>query len=86
MGPITTANKHKQTRIFYTFCLPDLHAIIYRVYSVIRYQKSMAKSLELCESERAARYHLRVVGHSFAEIAKKSRLHEVNSIQNYAEA
>ena len=71
MGPVTTTNKHKQTRIFYTFCLPNLLAIIYGVYSVIRYQKSMAKSRELCESERAAIYHLRIAGHSFAEIAKQ---------------
>ena len=46
----------------------------------------MVKSRELGESERAAIYYLRVAGHSFAEIAKKSRLHEVNSIQNCAEA
>ena len=64
MGPVTTANKHKQTIIFYTFCLPV-------VYSVIRYQKGMANSRELCESERAAIYHLRLAGHSFAEIAKQ---------------
>ena len=31
----------------------------------------MAKSRELCESERAAIYHLRIAGHSFAEIAKQ---------------
>ena len=57
--------------VFSNFCVTYLLAIIYGVYSVIRYQKSMAKSRELGECERAAIYHLRVAGHSFAEIAKK---------------
>ena len=46
----------------------------------------MVKSCELGESKRAALYYLRVAGHSFAEVAKKSRFDEVNSIQNCAEA
>ena len=68
------------------FALSALLAIIYGVYSVIRHQTSMAKSREIGECERAAIFHLRVAGHSFAEIAQKSRLHEVKSIQNYAKA
>ena len=59
---------------------------IYGVYSVIRHQTSMAKSRDIGECERAAIFHLRVAGHSSAEIAKKSTLHEVKSIQNYAKA
>ena len=86
MGPVTISNDHKQCRILYTFCLTSLLAIIYGVYSVIRHQTSMAKSREIGECERAAIFHLRVAGNSFAEIAKKSRLHEVKSIQKYAKA
>ena len=70
MRPVTISNDHKQTRILYTFCLTSLLAIIYGVYSVLCYQTSMAKSRELGECERAAIFHLRVAGHSFAEIAK----------------
>ena len=86
MGPVTISNDHKQCKILYTFCLTSLLAIIYGVYSVILRQTSMAKSREIGECERAAIFHLRVAGHSSAESAEKSRLHEVKSIQNYAKA